>query len=80
MEGLRSFLSVLLLLPLRLSIAAAQRCAVQEFLLCHDLCDLAISSEVVKGVYFTGLLANLACLPPGIQVESIPIFFLYNTS
>ncbi len=61
---------------LSLAIAVAQRCSVQEFPLCHDLCDQAIRDPVVKGVYFSGLLANVTCLPDGVEVKNR--FFPFN--
>jgi hypothetical protein len=57
-------------LSLSLTIAVAQRCSVQEFLLCHDLCDQAVKDPIVRGVYFSGLLANMTCLPDGVEVKN----------
>jgi hypothetical protein len=61
-----SALALTIVLPV---LVIAQHCVVQEFILCHELCDASVRSNSVKGVYFTGLLANLTCLRPEIEVR-----------
>ena len=52
-----------------LASAAGQRCPVEEYPHCYELCDAGLSSPIVKGVYFDGVLANLSCVHPSLEVN-----------
>ena len=52
-----------------LASAIGQRCPVEEYPHCYELCDAGLNSPVVRGVYFDGVLANLSCVHPSLEVS-----------
>ena len=52
-----------------LASAVGQRCPVEEYPHCYELCDAGLNSPVVNGVYFDGVLAKLSCVNPSLEVS-----------
>ena len=45
-----------------------QFCEVRPEVDCNELCDLSLENPEVKHVVFAGVVADLECIPPNIQV------------
>ena len=65
----QKMITVMRFLTTLLASAVRQRCPVEEYPHCYELCDAGLNSPVVRGVYFDGLLANLSCVHPSLEVS-----------
>ena len=65
----QKMITALRFLTTLLASTVGQRCPVEEYPHCYELCDTGLSSPIVKGVYFDGVLANLSCVHPSLEVS-----------